>query len=452
MLQLKDELMDGAFNGFGIPQDLKTEDSTIKNDPYLLKIRSILSKDNIMNTYNREETKNLQQELLYPYLNFFLRNDKKDYYKKLFLSRGLTTDKKGTLKDNLVLSDLIKLRIHSDDLRGDGQERRLIDHFPNKNYGMNFMSSGTTKGTNGPVNLYRSNISLDLSRITNGNLIDWSLGKKIDGGECLFHMAPEMTNFLAFAAIGSDFLRERGLKIGFGAKIKSGPRDSTIWQRIAPNIKEMRKFFKSKNETKYFIASGVGLYKMFIEPKGIKSLMMRLSLSAPPVYLGKNGVLMIGGGLKRLPEEITSLSQVVKQTGNKIYLDKNNRKAPAPVIDMLGLTESGNVFIGLPNHPTSDEPWVKYPHPLSYTALLNSPNDLSPVESPEAGKEYLLFYVNFATLDYIEAIIPGDFVIPANDTQTIETIMGKRNISQRGFIYSRRAEVDEGFKIREGCG
>ncbi|MFL2798114.1 MAG: hypothetical protein ACJZ89_00745, partial [Paracoccaceae bacterium] len=143
--------MDGAFNGFGIPQDLKTEDSTIKNDPYLLKIRNILSQDNIMNTYTREETKNLQQELLYPYLNFFLRNDKKDYYKKLFSSRGLTTDEKGTLKDNLVLSDLIKLRIHSDDLRGDGQEKRVIDHFPNKTYGMNFMSSGTTKGTNGPV-------------------------------------------------------------------------------------------------------------------------------------------------------------------------------------------------------------------------------------------------------------------------------------------------------------
>ena len=234
--------MNGAFNGFGIPQDLRTEDSTIKNDPYLLKLRDILSQDNIMNDYTREETLNLQQELLYPYLNFFLRNDKNNYYKNLFFSRGLTKDEDGSLKDGLVLSDLIKLRIHSDDLRGDGQEIRRIEHFPDKSYGMNFMSSGTTKGTNGPVNLYRSNISLDLSRKTNGNLIDWSLGKKIDGGECLFHMAPEMTNFLAFAAIGSDFLRDRGLKVGFGAKIKKGPKDSTIWQRIGPNIKEMRKY------------------------------------------------------------------------------------------------------------------------------------------------------------------------------------------------------------------
>ena len=444
--------MNGAFDGFGIPKNLKTEESTIKNDPYLLKIRSVLFKDNIMETYSREDTTKLQQDLLYPYLNFFLRNDKKNYYKKLFFSRGLSKDENGALKENLVVSDLIKLRIHSDDLRGDGQERRLVDHFSNKKYGMNFMSSGTTAGTSGPVNLYRSNISLDLSRTTNGNLIDWSLGKKIEGGECLFHMAPEMTNFLAFAAIGSDFLRERGLKVSFGAKIKSGPKDSTIWQRIAPNIREMRKFFKSKNDTKYFIASGVGLYKMFIEPKGFKSLIMKLSLGAPPVFLGKNGVLMIGGGLKRLPEEITSLGQVVGSTSNKIFLDKNDKKTTAPVVDMLGLTESGNVFIGLPNHPNSDEPWVKYPHPLSYTALLNSPNDLTPVTNPEAGKEYLLFYVNFATLDYIEAIIPGDFVIPAADTPRVQTVMGERNICQRGFIYSRRAELDEGFKIREGCG
>ena len=84
--------MNGATTGFGIPQDLKTEDSTIKNDPYLLKLREILSQENIMNEYTQERTSNLQQELLYPYLNFFLRNDKNNYYKNLFFSRGLTED------------------------------------------------------------------------------------------------------------------------------------------------------------------------------------------------------------------------------------------------------------------------------------------------------------------------------------------------------------------------
>ena len=84
--------------------------------------------------------------------------------------------------------------------------------------------------------------------------------------------------------------------------------------------------------------------------------------------------------------------------------------------------------------------------------MLNSPNDLTPVENPVPGKEYLLFYVNLMTLDYVEAIIPGDFVLASEKENSIETALGNRNISQAGFIYSRRAEQNEGFKIREGCG
>ena len=83
------------------------------------------------------------------------------------------------------LIDLIKLRVHSDDLRADGQQQRLIHEDVRKENGMNFMSSGTTVGTNGPVNVFRSNISLSLSRLTNGNLIDWSIGKT-----CLLYTSP----------------------------------------------------------------------------------------------------------------------------------------------------------------------------------------------------------------------------------------------------------------------
>ena len=439
------------FNGNGIPSDLNESSSKLYNDEYFKLLKKTLTAKNIVNN-SREETKNLQKSLLYPYLEFFIRNDKDDFYKKLFFNRGIAKDQNGTLYDNLELIDLIKLRVHSDDLRADGQKQRLIHKDITKEGGMNFMSSGTTAGTNGPVNVFRSNISLSLSRLTNGNLIDWSICKKVDEGETLFHMAPEMTNFLAFAAIGSDFLRDRGLGVRFGAKVNSGPADSTIWQRLGPDIKQMKSFFKDKNSTKYFIASGVGLYKMFMEPKGIKKLMMKLALSAPPVYLGDNGVLMIGGGLKRLPSSITSLDQIVKNTGDFILAGNNKNASPAPVIDMLGLTESLNVFIGVPTDPHSDDPWIKFPHPLTYTALLKSPFDLTPVENPKEGEEYLLFYVNLMTLDYVEAIIPGDFVKASKDMDSINTALGKRNISQNGFIYSRRAEQSEGFKIREGCG
>ena len=259
--------MSGPFSGFGIHSDLQVESFSTAKDPYYKKIKEILSSNNIMETLSIEKTKLLQKELLYPYLEFFIRNDNNDYYKNLFFNRGIAKDNKGNLKSNLDLHDLIKLRIHSDDLRGDGQKSRLIYHSKNKNEGMYFKSSGTTVGTVGPVDVFRSNITLSLSRLTNGNLIDWSVGKKIDTGECLFHMAPEMTDFLAFAAIGSDFLRYRGLNVSFGAKVKAGPKDTTIWQRIGPDIGQMRKFFKDKSDIKYFIASGVGLYKMFIEPK-----------------------------------------------------------------------------------------------------------------------------------------------------------------------------------------
>ena len=443
--------MTGPFAGHGIPTNLNIQKSKLKDDSYFKLLNKVLDGDNILNNYSFNDTKKFQEKLLYPYLEFFIRNDNNDYYKNLFFNRGLTKNQKGDLKQNLKLSDLIKLRVHSDDLRGEGQKQRLINYNENAD-GMNFMSSGTTIGTNGPVNVFRSNLTLSLARKSNGNLIDWSMGKKIDKGDCLFHMAPEMTDFLAFAAIGSDFLRHRGLNVSFGAKVKSGPKDSTIWQRIGPDIGEMRKFFKNQSQIKYFIASGVGLYKMFMEPKGLKKFGMKFMLNAPPVYLGEDGILMIGGGLKRLPEEITSLSQVVKETGEYIIAGHKKNDKPAPVIDMLGLTESINVFIGVPTDPFSNDAWVKYPHPLTYVALLNSPNDLTPVENPVPGKEYLLFYVNLMTLDYIEAIVPGDFVLASEKKDSINTALGERNVSQQGFVYSRRAKQDEGFKIREGCG
>ncbi len=445
--------MHRPFSGNGIPKELNVNSSQIVNDSYYKLLNEILNGENILNKFSIEDTKKLQKKLLYPYLEFFLRNEKKDFYKKLFYSRGIAKNEKGELKDNLELTDLIKLRIHSDDLRGDGQKKMILSHYENDvDNGMNFLSSGTSDAKSGPVNVFRSHITLSLSRKTNGNLIDWAMGKKINTGECLFHMAPEMTNFLAFAAIGSDFLRDRGLEVSFGAKVNDGPPDTTIWQKLGPDIRQMKKFFRNKNDIKYFIASGVGLYKMFIEPKGLKKMSMKLILGAPPVFLGNEGVLMIGGGLKRLPPEVTSLSQVVKATGEKIISGFNKNDKPAPVIDLLGLTESINVFIGVPTSPFSEDPWVKYPHPLTYSVLLKSPYDLTPVLKPVPGEEYLLFYVNFMTLDYLEAIVPGDFVLATESRDSIQTYMGERNISQQGFIYSRRAETSEGFKIREGCG
>ena len=124
------------FNGNGIPSDLNESSSKLYNDEYFQLLKNTLTAKNIVNN-SKEETKNLQKSLLYPYLEFFIRNDKDDFYKKLFFNRGIAKDQYGTLNDNLELIDLIKLRVHSDDLRADGQQQRLIHKDINKEDGMN---------------------------------------------------------------------------------------------------------------------------------------------------------------------------------------------------------------------------------------------------------------------------------------------------------------------------
>ena len=173
------------FNGNGIPSDLNETSSDLYNDKYFQLLKKTLTSKNVVN-HSREQTKNLQKSLLYPYLEFFIRNDRNDFYKKLFFNRGIAKDKNGNLKENLDLIDLIKLRVHSDDLRADGQQNRLIHKDLSKEQGMSFISSGTTVGTNGPVNVFRSNISLSLSRVTNGNLIDWLIRIESPGAKFKF--------------------------------------------------------------------------------------------------------------------------------------------------------------------------------------------------------------------------------------------------------------------------
>ena len=94
---------------------------------------------------------------------------------------------------------------------------------------------------------------------------------------------------------------------------------------------------------------------------------------------------------------------------------------------------------GSPDDPRS---WIKIPHPLSYVGMLDSPQRLELVPDDEVGRERLLFYVNLACVDYLEAIVPGDVV----------TRVLTPDSYQHGFVYERRAAADEGFKIREGCG
>ena len=69
----------GPFDGNGIPSDLNETSSQLYNDEYFQLLKKTLTTKNVVNN-SREETKNLQKSLLYPYLEFFIRNDKNDFY------------------------------------------------------------------------------------------------------------------------------------------------------------------------------------------------------------------------------------------------------------------------------------------------------------------------------------------------------------------------------------
>ena len=87
--------MHRPFSGNGIPKELNVNSSQIVNDSYYKLLNEILNGENILNKFSIEDTKKLQKKLLYPYLEFFLRNEKKDFYKKLFYSSGIAKNEKG---------------------------------------------------------------------------------------------------------------------------------------------------------------------------------------------------------------------------------------------------------------------------------------------------------------------------------------------------------------------
>ena len=93
--------MQRPFSGNGIPKDLNINSSNIKNDSYYKMVNEILERENILDKFSIEDTHKLQSKLLYPYLEFFVRNEKNDFYKKLFYSGRIET----------TLVELVRLRL-----------------------------------------------------------------------------------------------------------------------------------------------------------------------------------------------------------------------------------------------------------------------------------------------------------------------------------------------------
>ncbi len=409
------------------------------HDPYVQLLLKHLQ-DTTLFRGTPDSTRKRQQSLLIPFLEFFLRHDRENYYAHLFRRKGLLEESAAgvQIKKDVQLKDLVRLRIHSDDLRENGQNNCLIRSIDlNQNHKV-FLSSGTTQNTKGPVKILRTPLTIQLGHMLNEGLNNWSLGGKFRTGLTLLQMAPEMKDSMWFAYLGTRVMEQRGCEVMFGARIRQDPEETNLWRKLEPDKKTLHHFFTSKSAPKYFITSGIGLYHLLLKPNKFQHFLYRYALGIPPIQLGDGGVLMTGGGLKRVPSEYQTMQDLMASATHNILAGGNR----APIVDILGLTESMSVFLNRAADPLNEDAWVKYPHPLTYVALVESPQNLNLISNPASGMKGLLFYTNFACLDYLEAVLSGDFVRHASTA----------NCPQHGFIYERRLKENEGFMIREGCG
>jgi hypothetical protein len=429
-------------NDSAAPGNGSLADAAILGDPYVQLVLRHVS-DPALFDDTPERTKARHAELLLPFLTFFLRHDRDGYYHALYRRKGLL-DATGTApRADVKLHDLAKLRIHSDDLRGEnGQGPRLIREVTRGAPGsFVFSSSGTSQNADGPVSILRSAAQMQVTHTAMGRQMEWMVGHSLAGSCAMIQAAPEMVPILGMAGIPYECFRHRDVEVVMGARLREDANEPSIWRRIEPDFAQMGRFFASPKRGKVLLTGAPALHALASSPEFHRHLNPGAPAGAPFLDFGEDGVLMTGGGLKRLPT-YRSMREMLIAVDPALRARRDGELVPVPVVDLLGLTECVSAFGNRAGNPADDSTWIKSPHPLTWVGMLESPRRLQPVSDDELGQSRLLFYVNFHCIDYLEAIVSGDLVkrTPAPGT------------SQHGFVYERRAEESEGFQIREGCG
>jgi hypothetical protein len=416
------------------------EDEPLHGDPYVqLLLRHVRDPQLFSDTPERTRARHV--ELLIPYLEYFLRHDREGYYQALYRRKGLLDETTGAVRRDVQLHDLAKLRIHSDDLRGTGQHARLVAGVLERPGNRVFSSSGTTENPAGPVTILRSALTVQVLREAMGRQIEWMVGHSMHDSCAIIQAPPEMKATAVMVGLASECFEACGAEVLLGARLRDDPDEPNIWRRLEPNVGEIARFFQSRARGKVMLGAAASYFGMASNANVIRALNPACDADPPYLDFGEDGVLMTGGGLKRLPQ-FTSMRELMTSVHPSFRSRNNGDLVPVPVTDVLGLTESLSVFGNRAGDPADDETWIKVPHPLTWVGMLESPQRLQLVPDDEVGQERLLFYVSFTCLDYLEAVVSGDVVTRRHTPHN----------PQHGFVYERRAEESEGFQIREGCG
>lgn len=418
------------------------DDEPLAGDPYVRRIREHL-RDRELFAAGPERTRALHEELLVPFLDFFLRHDRDGYYAGLFRRKGLLDEgaPQPAIRPDVALEELVRLRIHSDDLRGErGQRRRLIAEAAEaERRGKVFASSGTSGNEDGPVTIVRSPLQLHFMALGMGAQLEWSIGHPIAGTTTLMHATAAMAKAVGMPYVVSDaFATFDAAEVVYSARMRDDPDEPNPWRRIETDVAELQRFLAAPTPGKLAMFPTPLLAGLVADPEQLRAI----SLDGEPYLdLGEDAVLFTGGGLKQ-KTQFATMRELHDAVHAAFRARRGGELVGIPILDGLGLTETALFFFPKAGAPDDPRTWVKVPHPLAYVGMLDSPQRLELAPADEYDRERLLFYVNFACVDYLEAVVPGDVV----------TRRHTPDLHQHGFVYERRAAADEGFKIREGCG
>ena len=395
------------------------------NDDHVRKVWDLVQKGPNLFKMSPCELASLRLDLARSSLDYFSRHS--TFYSELF-------DRMGIVPKKATLSDIAKLAIPSDLLRGEGQRPMLIDGI--EPGGETFQSSGTTGKD--PVRIYRSPLDLALMLKANTDLFEYVYGDVLKDGEgvALFMAAPELRFKLSFVAFVHMTLENKGIELLYGMDLENKDQAGTPWQKLTPNKENLLKFLKSKKEPKLFFTAPAGVHllgKKFDEMGALKKMMFKLAAGAPPIRLGRGGVIVTGGGSKGFVDLPPYDQLVANSRKNFTSLSSEGSKVDVPFMDVLGMTETLTAMID--RHGVMG----MVPHPLAEAFLLD-PVTFEPIDV--AGKDGILAIFNPFVTSWMECFYPGDIM----SFKISDRFYGKE------FTYRRRLTVEEGWDMQRACG
>jgi phenylacetate-CoA ligase len=402
----------------------KASNSSLLSDPYVKKVRELIGRNDLFEK-SPDALERMRKGLLRDALSFFAKRN--DQFARILDTCDITPS-------TAEFSDLAKLAIPSDMLRGEGQKPFLIDGLDEG--GETYTSSGTTGKS--PVKIYRSPLDLDIMMKANTDLFEYVYGDTLEQGEgtALFMAAPELRDRLYFIASVHLTLENQGLDLVYGMDMVESDDPSQPWMRLEPNRDNIVKFLKAKSEPKLFFTAPAGIHLMsqrFETMNFLRRLVYKLATGSPPVKLGKGGVIVTGGGNKGASD--LPPYETIVHAARKHYRahDRSGRDVTVPFMDVLGMTETLTALID--NFGTMG----KVPHPLSHVFLLD-PKTMEVIE--EDGREGILGIFNPFVTSWPEIFYPGDIMTSAPS----DRYYGKE------FSYMRRLRVEEGWDLQRACG